>query len=190
MKDLRLKIRTIRKGIAISEGFKSAIALSYQLQKSAILKNPQKVAVYLANDGELNTNFLIKTLKAKGHKVYLPILYGSKLKFSKINNQFVKNRFGILEPKIKNLIHPYQLNTILMSLVAFDKSCNRLGMGGGFYDRSFAFLTTREKFKYPKLYGIAYECQKLEKLAINPWDVPLDGVISPNNFYKSIKFVA
>jgi 5-formyltetrahydrofolate cyclo-ligase len=57
-------------------------------------------------------------------------------------------------------------------------------MGGGFYDRTFSYLKTRNRWRKPKLIGIAHELQKQDKIIPNPWDVPLDGVVTEFNFYK------
>ena len=71
-----------------------------------------------------------------------------------------------------------------MPLVAFDAECNRLGMGGGYYDRTLHFLLTRNRWHSPYLIGIAHDCQKVASLPIQSWDIPLQGVITESAFYK------
>jgi 5-formyltetrahydrofolate cyclo-ligase len=67
---------------------------------------------------------------------------------------------------------------VLTPLVAFDEQHNRIGMGGGYYDRSFAFLKNRKQLIQPKLIGLAFDCQRVEKITANPWDIRLYSVIT------------
>jgi 5-formyltetrahydrofolate cyclo-ligase len=67
-----------------------------------------------------------------------------------------------------------------MPLVGFDKNKNRIGMGGGFYDRTLSFKKKQKSFSSPRLYGLAFDCQEVDKLDTRPWDVQLDGVITPS----------
>jgi 5-formyltetrahydrofolate cyclo-ligase len=97
----------------------------------------------------------------------------------------VANRYAILEPKLNcGQICPLpELDILLMPLVAFDEQGNRLGMGGGYYDRTLAkhYAEQREK---PKLIGLAHDCQKVESLPIEAWDVPLQQILTPTKFYQ------
>jgi len=96
------------------------------------------------------------------------------------------NRFGIPEPPLKHrhIRMPWGLELILLPLVAFDSDCNRLGMGGGFYDRTLAYLRHRCCWRRPRLIGVAHECQRVEGLPVNEWDVALDAVITERRVYR------
>ena len=76
------------------------------------------------------------------------------------------------------------MNLILMPLVGFDKHKNRLGMGGGFYDKTLSFKTKQVKFNKPKLFALAFNCQEVVQLEAKPWDVPVDGIITPTRFIR------
>ena len=65
-----------------------------------------------------------------------------------------------------------------MPLVGFDHQGYRLGMGGGYYDATLAYMRHRRSWRKPRLVGIAYECQRVEKLPHDPWDMPLDAVVT------------
>ena len=67
-----------------------------------------------------------------------------------------------------------------MPLVGFDRLGHRLGMGGGFYDRTFAAESWR--FRRPCLIGVAHDCQEVEQLSAQPWDVPLDALVTPSGW--------
>jgi 5-formyltetrahydrofolate cyclo-ligase len=64
-----------------------------------------------------------------------------------------------------------------MPLVGFDKAGNRLGMGGGFYDRSFAFKQKRHSCQ-PKLIGLAHSIQQVDNLSVQGWDIPVDNIVT------------
>ncbi len=98
----------------------------------------------------------------------------------------VKNRFGILEPRSRQKISPQQLDVVLLPLLAFDQQGNRLGMGGGYYDRTFAFLRQKAWRKRPLLIGIAHDFQQVAELEHAPWDVPLAMVVNNNTVIKSV----
>ncbi|AAU37082.1 unknown [[Mannheimia] succiniciproducens MBEL55E] len=87
-----------------------------------------------------------------------------------------KNAFGILQPKldVRNVLPLNQLDIIFTPLVAFDKSANRLGMGGGFYDRTLQ--NWQNKSFLPV--GLAHQCQQVEKLPVESWDIPLYDILS------------
>jgi len=184
MKTLRQSIRIQRRSITASDREKSAKQLLSQVQKLANFQNGQKIALYLPNDGEIDTKYIQNFLKNKGFSVYLPVLVGKSLKFSKIGKNFRKNRYGIDEPVSTDILNANQLNVIFMPLVGFDQFKNRIGMGGGFYDRTLSFKARQQNYKNPKLYGLAFDCQEVAKLNVKSWDVPLDAVITPTTIYR------
>jgi len=184
MKTLRQSIRIQRRSISISDREKFAKQLLSQVQKLANFKNGQKIAIYLPNDGEIDTKYIKKFLKNKGFSIYLPILVDKSLKFARVGKNFIKNRFGIDEPISAQILNANQLNIIFMPLVGFDQFKNRIGMGGGFYDRTLSFKNRQQNYKNPQLYGLAFDCQEVTKLNTKPWDVPLDAVITPTTIYR------
>jgi 5-formyltetrahydrofolate cyclo-ligase len=99
--------------------------------------------------------------------------------------RLTRNRFGIPEPALRHrrIALPWALDLILVPLVGFDVQCRRLGMGGGFYDRTLAYLRQRRYWRRPRLVGLAHECQRVERLDSRPWDVPLDMVVTEERIY-------
>eukprot|EP01030_Chromulinospumella_sphaerica_P026812 gene26812-27037_t len=95
------------------------------------------------------------------------------------------NRFGILEPQVNigRQRKVWALDLVLLPLVGFDDAGGRLGMGGGFYDRSLAYLARRSSWRKPTLLGLAHECQKVKRLAQASWDVPLNGTVTDKKWY-------
>lgn len=120
-----------------------------------------------------------------GKLIYLPALRNrpaNSLWFKpyRIGDRLIDNRFGIPEPRSQHgrLIMPWAIDTVFVPLVAFDGSGNRLGMGGGYYDRTFAFKRQRNHWKGPRLIGVAHEFQHVDSLPNQHWDIPLDAVIT------------
>ncbi|MBT6938524.1 MAG: 5-formyltetrahydrofolate cyclo-ligase [Candidatus Marinimicrobia bacterium] len=112
------------------------------------------------------------------------MLVDKSLKFAKVGENFRKNQYGILEPISDDIISAEQLDILFMPLVGFDKNKNRIGMGGGYYDRTLAFKN-QKTVKNPKLYGLAFDCQQVEKLETQDWDVPLDAIITPGKIHNN-----
>jgi 5-formyltetrahydrofolate cyclo-ligase len=81
------------------------------------------------------------------------------------------------------MLSPEALDLVLAPLVVFDPDRNRIGMGGGFYDRSFAFRKNPEN-KVPVLIGVAHELQKVDQIVPQDWDVRLDMIITDQAVYK------
>ena len=139
MRELRHQLRERRKSINIPTRRRNGKNILHQCQKNGLFRNAKHIAIFTTNDGEVETENIINFLKKQGYYVYFPILAGEKLKFAKIGKYFRKNRFGINEPLYTSLMGAHQMDLILMPLVGFDKYKNRLGMGGGFYDKTLSF---------------------------------------------------
>ncbi|MFW8590451.1 5-formyltetrahydrofolate cyclo-ligase [Glaciecola sp. 2405UD65-10] len=154
--------------------------------------NVQKVAIYLSTDAELNTSFLIEYFWKNNTEVYLPVIhpftkgYLLFLKYTR-NTPMKTNQFGILEPilDITQMCLVEELDVIFTPLVAFDQSGNRLGMGGGFYDRTLVKLNNKPSTKKAntRIIGLAHNCQKTVSLPVETWDIPLPYILSPSHFY-------
>jgi len=134
------------------------------------------VALFLSFDGELDTQPLIDELWRTGKKVYLPVLHPfspGNLLFLHYHphSELVVNRLKITEPKldVRDVLPLEQLDVLVTPLVAFDKSGQRLGMGGGFYDRT---LQNWQQHGLQPV-GYAHDCQGVEKLPVEKWDIPL-----------------
>jgi 5-formyltetrahydrofolate cyclo-ligase len=96
------------------------------------------------------------------------------------DDKLIPNRFGILEPKLQQekLISARNLDLVIMPLIAFDLQGNRIGTGGGYYDRTFAFLNDEPDLIKPVLIGVAYACQQLSQINSQPWDVKMQKVVT------------
>lgn len=189
--NLRKTCREKRNQLNPEQQFHHAKKASHLLLRSNWLQRPKRIAVYFAQDGELNTDLLIDALWERNHQVFLPVLKtlrGRHMAFAEYTPQseLVPNRFGILEPQAQNQYHltGQQLDLVLMPLTCFDLQGNRIGMGGGFYDRTFQFKRWQSHSRSrPKLIGWAHQCQQVEPLNPEPWDIPLDGLVTEKKIY-------
>ncbi|AOT07231.1 5-formyltetrahydrofolate cyclo-ligase [Pseudoalteromonas luteoviolacea] len=189
-KNIRISVR--KKRNSLDENFQTKAEYDLNINFIQHIK-PQKstrIGVYLPNDGELRTTLLIQTLWDSMVDVYLPVIHpfsGTTLLFQRYekNSTMSQNRYAILEPKLNcNEICPIeQLDYLLMPLVAFDEQGNRLGMGGGYYDRTLANYYNQGWSK-PRLIGLAHDCQKVSQLPIEAWDVPLPAILTPSQYYQ------
>lgn len=188
---IRQQMRTQRRALSEAERQDRALQLSTRLVQSRLFTNSRHIALYLPNDGEMDPWWLIEAAWQRGKMCYLPVLGlrpGNRLWFIPFHpeTKLVNNRFGIPEPvhaRRQRTLKPQSLDLILMPLVAFDQQGNRLGMGGGFYDRSLSFLHTRHSWRKPRLIGLAYEFQRVDHLPYQSWDVPLDAIATEDRVY-------
>jgi 5-formyltetrahydrofolate cyclo-ligase len=161
------------------------------LHHTLLLKS-RRIAAYLAVDGEMDPLPLMHQLWSLGKTLYLPVLVpfdDQRLWFARFEpgDTLVFNRYGIPEPVRRRLIKLSALDLVLTPLVAFDTRGHRVGMGGGFYDRSFAFLQRRSHWKQPRMLGIAYEFQKQRAIKSSRQDVPLDAIATEVALYSAGK---
>ena len=161
----------------------SAAAAANYLLQSAPFKESRFIASYLPFRGELDTQPLIKGIWKAGKIGYLPILIigeGKTLEFARYDEGDVlePNHLSILEPADSTRkIQPEHLEMVILPLVAFDLQGNRLGTGGGYYDRTFAFMHAKP-IKRPLLIGLSYSFQQVDLLPKDPWDVKLDAILT------------
>ncbi len=182
---LRRQLRTARRALTPQQQHQASQRLLRQLAQHPLFRRSRHIAFYLANDGEIDPGALMRHAQRLGKHCYLPVITGwpaNRMHFQRLlpNQRWVRNRFGIREPLLNRGLQarPWRLQLILMPLVGFDRSGNRLGMGGGFYDRTFAFRRRRQGWPGPHLLGLAHECQRVAQLPAAAWDIPLDGIVS------------
>ena len=187
---LRSRLREMRRALDSGQRNLAAHSCARLLSELAAFRNARRIAAYLPADGELDTGPLIARAWAMGKSVFLPVLlpHGeNRLWFARYEPDTVlrRNRFGIPEPvrAPQTRIAPLALDLVLTPLVGFDAQGNRLGMGGGFYDRSFAYLLRHRHWFRPRLIGIAYDFQRQPPLPHQPWDVPLHAIVTENKVY-------
>lgn len=189
---LRRLLRHNRRALSPAEQRQAAKGLYRQLAQNPLFRRARHVSLYLPMDGEIDPRLLLRAAQKRGKTTYLPVLSAwprTKMVFQRVRlgEKFKPNRFRIPEPRInaRRQRKIWTLDLVMMPLVGFDPEGGRLGMGGGFYDRSLAYLARRKTWRKPILLGLAHECQKVAKLAVASWDVPLAGTVTDKRWYMA-----
>jgi 5-formyltetrahydrofolate cyclo-ligase len=187
---LRRMLRKARRALTPSEQRQAAHGLYRQLAQHPLFRRAKHISLYLPTDGEIDPRLLLRAAQRRGKATYLPVLSAwprTKMVFQRVRpgDKLLPNRFRILEPRVnaRRQRKVWALDLVLLPLVGFDDVGGRLGMGGGFYDRSLAYLARRQSWRKPTLLGLAHECQKVERLAQASWDVPLAGTVTDKQWY-------
>jgi len=188
--DTRKKMRLRRQQLSADYRFAAAQAACRQLTGMQRFRSAKRIALYLAANGELDTWPVLQQAHLLAKHCYLPILHPvghNRLWFAKWKpgDPLRPNRYNILEPvwTPSSLIKPWALDLVVVPLVAFDSNANRLGMGGGYYDRSFAWRSKRQYWKGPLLVGYGYGLQRVKHISTQSWDVSMDVIVTENTLY-------
>jgi 5-formyltetrahydrofolate cyclo-ligase len=183
---LRQALRDRRQQLSLKARLDASTKVCERIKILGLIQPKQKVAMYKAYGEEVDLSPLINYAQQLEAEVYFPILpqSGRILSFSAFSTQgyWYKNRLGIEEWQGASTLPPTLLDLVFTPVLGFDKQANRLGQGGGYYDASFAFLQQTGCLK-PQLFGVAFECQQVNYLAVEAWDVPLHAVITEKAYY-------
>jgi len=185
--NIRIHVRQLRRALTPEQQQLAAMQVAEHALNFPPVQQARKIALFLAVDGELNTRPLITRLWQHKQEVYLPVLHP----FAKGQLLFIRydaatpltpNRLAIPEPTldIRNLVTLNELDVLMVPLVAFDSQGQRLGMGGGFYDRT---LQNWQQHGFLPI-GLAHDCQWVEALPVAKWDVPLPAMITPSKIWQ------
>lgn len=187
---LRRLLRQTRRALAPHAQRQAARKLYRQLAQHPLYRRARHLGLYLPADGEIDPRPLLREAQRRGKAVYLPVLKPwprTRMVFQRLQpgEALIANRFGIAEPRANPARQQaaWRLDLLLLPLVGFDAYGGRLGMGGGFYDRSLAYLRRRKNWHKPTLLGVAHSCQQVERLTLASWDVPLQGSVTDAGWY-------
>ena len=182
---LRRQLRKRRRALSRAQQRAAARRLQRAMAQDLRFIRARHIAFYLANDGEIDPAPLMQHARRLGKHCYLPVLSrwpSTTMRFQRLatGQRWQHNRFGIREPRAQRSLQvkAWRLDLVLLPLVGFDTAGNRLGMGGGFYDRAFAWRRWRTHTRRPRLLGLAHHCQQVEHLDGASWDIPLDAVVT------------
>ncbi len=189
--EIRREARARRRALDGAAQKRASRSLAGRLATLRLFAPGRRVAFYLANDGEIDPVDAMRQAARSGTLCLLPVIPAKGrrvLRFAPVDDatRFRPNRFGIDEPLVsrRSLLGAHQLDAVLLPLVAFDGEGNRLGMGGGFYDATLALRRTRGRYRRPGVVGLAHECQRVDRIAVEPWDIPLDAIVTDAAVYE------
>lgn len=187
---LRQELRGRRRAIAPRLRRSLSLKASRRLIRTNRFLHARRIAAFLSVNHEIDPLPVMQSAMRSGKRVYLPVLHPfrkGRLWFVRWteNTRLVPNRFGIPEPVVsdRHRMTAQHIDLVITPLLGFDSARNRVGMGGGYYDRTFAFLRQRKYWRRPYLVGFAFQQQLCDTLYPNHWDVPLDMIVTPDNTY-------
>lgn len=185
---LRKKFLKLRNNLDPNAAIQESSTLPYVLKNTAAYQKAQHIALYLATQHEINLQSIVEHCWNDNKTTYLPCVSQDTLLFTNYNahTSLTNNQFNILEPKEKkNIINPLTLDLVLMPLVAIDQYGNRLGMGKGYYDKTFQVLNKATHKKKPLLIGVCFECQvSLNTLPHNELDIRCNAILTHKQLYR------
>ncbi len=179
--EIRTRALSNRSRLTQDEKAFASETISDSVCHSAWFQRSKNIACYLPLPGEVDTWRIIACAWRMKKRVFAPVIQKKKrMTFQEItpDTALYLNSFGIYEPREGKLIAARRLDIVITPLLAFDSCNRRIGFGGGYFDRAFAFLRHRTILYRPKLIGLAFACQKVEKIAANPWDIRLFQIIT------------
>jgi 5-formyltetrahydrofolate cyclo-ligase len=186
---LRDSLRQARRELTPEQQSEAAQSLYGLVAEQDFFANASQIAFYRGVDGEINPQLLLSKALAEGKSCYLPTISAENVEqmafapFDK-DTTLTENEWGIGEPPVsEELVSPTSFDVVFVPLVGFDENCFRLGMGKGFYDRTFSFKIFNRRSR-PLLVGLAHECQITESFPTASWDVRLDAVITAEKIYR------
>ncbi len=171
-----------RQALSDAERTHAADVAARLASRQAVWRAAETIAAYLPTRGEFDPRPLLLRAHADGKRCFVPIVVGNDMQFVQWSPEvaMAPNRFGIPEPVGGEPRAGRELDLVFAPLVAFDDVGNRLGMGGGYYDRAFAYRL--EDLPGPYLVGLAFAAQRVAALDVMPWDVPLDAIVTENGW--------
>ena len=178
---IRSQLLAQRKNLSAQQSALLSEKITQHIIGSTLYQQAKHIALYWPFNGEVDITGLLK-VSDKQH--YLPSIQGQQMQFQAFSAQMSinKNRYGISQPTYIESLQAAELDLCLMPLVGFDMHGNRLGMGGGFYDRYFA--TSSRSNTRPQLAGVGYQFQQQDQLPVQSWDVRIDHLYTEQGYFK------
>ena len=185
---LRSSLREKRQELSPEQQKTAAASLFDILENQDFFRVAQRIAFYQVADGEIDPRMLLDLALSEGKSCFLPIIQQDNPEFVSFapydaNTELVPNKWGIAEPSTSEIISPTNFDVVFVPLVGFSKDCFRLGMGKGFYDRTFSFKIFNRRSS-PMLVGLAHESQLVDSFPVESWDVRLDAVATERHIYR------
>jgi 5-formyltetrahydrofolate cyclo-ligase len=189
-KALRKSLRAKRRAVTPEFRAKAGRQVARNVDRVFRLRPGMRVAIYASFREELDSAPLIRLARERGCRIFLP-----RIDTRTISMKFVEavagarettNHLGIVEPHGTQPIGARWLDLVLLPLVGFDAHGMRLGMGGGYYDRTFAYRNRHVAWRGPRLVGVAYSFQQVPSISREWHDVPLDAVVTEERVIRCV----
>jgi len=181
-RDIRRRLRALRAELTPGQRTAAAHTIAMYIAGTRWLRGARAVGLYASIGTEVPTGALRDLARKRNCPVYLPCIVDYRYRrmvFARDAGALSSiNRLGIPEPDTQQIIAARALSVVLLPVLGFDPHGTRLGTGGGYYDRMFAYRRHRHSWHRPLLVGIAFQCQQLPLIERGSHDVPLDAVVT------------
>ena len=181
-RSLRASLNAHRRQVPPQQRAHISQLVAQNADRSLRLRSGWRIALYAALPWELDAAPLIALAESRGCRVFLPRIdrrrASSAMRFVPRCGPWRYNRLGIAEPQGSESLGARWLEVVFLPLVGFDRRGVRLGTGGGFYDRPFAFRHLRQVWHAPRLVGLAYAFQEVDRIEAAAHDVLMDAVVT------------
>jgi 5-formyltetrahydrofolate cyclo-ligase len=188
-KALRASLRQSRQQLSPEKQHIAARSLLGLIGHQDFFRVAQRIAFYQVIDGEIDPQLLLDLALSEGKACFLPVLSRENPEFVSFaaydaDTPLVENQWGIAEPSPETIVSPTNFDVVFVPLVGFNEQCFRMGMGKGFYDRTFSFKIFN-RCSWPLLVGLAHESQLVkEAFPVESWDVRLDAIATDKKIYR------
>jgi 5-formyltetrahydrofolate cyclo-ligase len=189
---LRRQLRARRRELTRPDRDAAAVNFARVAQRHLLLRTGQRIAVYIPHGHEADLSAVIDLARRRNGTLYLPAITSYRLHRMEFfhydpTRPLRVNRYGIPEPdrRYAASIPVRHLDLIFVPLLAFDSRGWRLGSGAGFYDRRLHHLRDHRAWRRPRLVGVGYEFQHVARLDPQPWDVPLDAILTDTGLHAA-----
>ena len=185
---LRSSMRILRRKLPVSVRKSLSRKAALHCHHWPVFNKAKRIGFYWPINGETSPLPIMNLARRMGKSCWLPVIRPwavANLGFAEIgsNRRLVRHRWGFYEPRGRRLFDAGHLDMLIIPLTAFDVRGNRLGMGGGYYDRALRKL----RRKKPVRVGLAFDFQQTALLMHKPWDIPLDAVLTPGGVIRCSK---
>ena len=187
-KSLRARLNARRRQLPPQQRAQLSGLVARNLDRALQLRNDWRIAAYAALPWELDAAPLISLAAERGCRIFLPRIdrrrASGAMRFVPMQGPLQHNRLGIAEPQGSKALGARWLDVVFVPLVGFDRRGVRLGAGGGFYDRAFAFRHLRRVWHAPRLVGLAYAFQEVDRIDAAAHDVLMDAVVTEEGLIR------
>jgi 5-formyltetrahydrofolate cyclo-ligase len=185
--DIRRRMRVARRKVPPQECERVARIVARKLGALDLLRHGERVGIYAPMRGEIPTGALVRLASERGCLLYLPRITSERARrmtFAPMRGPWRRSSYGILEPtRLAGSLSARWMDILIVPLVAFDAAGTRIGGGTGYYDRALGHLRLRHSWRKPKTVGVAFDLQRVPAIGRQPWDVPLDLIVTERHVY-------
>lgn len=187
LRALRRQLRAARRAVPPAQRRAAGVAIARLVAARHWLRPGQRVALFLSMPEEIDTQPLLRLAQSRRCHVHVPRISDrrhGRMVFLPLSGPMGRGSFGIREPVGGRPLRAIDMQLIFAPLVGFDDQGNRIGMGRGYYDRALAFRRRHTQRSAPRVVGVAYDCQRVSLLPVQPHDVPLDVILTPSGLRR------